>query len=69
MSERLRLAGQAQGGATLYSVLLAGLASLLARYAGQPDVCIGTVVSGRRGLGDGVERLVGCFINPLVRST
>lgn len=50
-------------GATLYMVLLAAYNILLARYTGQEDVVVGTVVSGRNHLD--LERMVGIFINTL----
>ncbi|MCR3750885.1 non-ribosomal peptide synthase/polyketide synthase [Lentzea californiensis] len=55
-------------GTILYSVLLAGCQALLARYAGQDDVAVGTVTTGRGR--PGLERLVGFFVNTVVlRST
>ncbi|HEY6321221.1 MAG TPA: condensation domain-containing protein, partial [Thermoanaerobaculia bacterium] len=51
-------------GVTLFMVLAAALATLLARYSGQLDVSLGTPVAnrGRRE----VERLIGLFVNTLV---
>ncbi|MGI5499875.1 non-ribosomal peptide synthase/polyketide synthase [Lentzea sp. CA-135723] len=55
-------------GTILLSVLLAGCQALLARYAGQDDVAVGTVTTGRDR--PGLERLVGFFVNTVVlRST
>ncbi len=55
-------------GTILFSVLLAGCQALLARYAGQDDVAVGTVTTGRGR--PGLERLVGFFVNTVVlRST
>src|SRR5207249_8203425 len=44
--ERLTRVGQAHG-ATLFMTLVAAVQALLSRYAGQRDVAIGTVTSGR----------------------
>ncbi|ALG07358.1 non-ribosomal peptide synthetase [Kibdelosporangium phytohabitans] len=53
---------------TLFSALLAGCQALFARYAGQDDIALGTVTSGR-GRTE-LERLVGFFVNTVVvRST
>ncbi|HSV65773.1 MAG TPA: amino acid adenylation domain-containing protein, partial [Mycobacteriales bacterium] len=53
---------------TLFTVLVAACQVLFARYAGQDDVAIGTVVSGRNR--PELERLVGFFVNTVVlRST
>ncbi|HWH00600.1 MAG TPA: amino acid adenylation domain-containing protein, partial [Pilimelia sp.] len=49
---------------TLFTVLVAACQALLARYAGQDDVAVGTVVSGR-GRPE-LERLVGFFVNTVV---
>ncbi|ANZ40481.1 hypothetical protein BBK82_35180 [Lentzea guizhouensis] len=55
-------------GTILFSVLMAGCQALLARYAGQDDVAVGTVTTGRGR--PGLERLVGFFVNTVVlRST
>jgi amino acid adenylation domain-containing protein/non-ribosomal peptide synthase protein (TIGR01720 family) len=55
-------------GTTLFTVLAAASQVLFARYAGQDDVALGTVVSGR-GRPE-LERLVGFFVNTVVlRST
>ncbi|HWS55882.1 MAG TPA: condensation domain-containing protein, partial [Pyrinomonadaceae bacterium] len=51
-------------GATLFMVLLAGFAALLARLAGRHDVAVGTPVAGR-GRAE-LEGLIGFFINTLV---
>jgi amino acid adenylation domain-containing protein/non-ribosomal peptide synthase protein (TIGR01720 family) len=53
---------------TLFSVLLAASHVLLARYSGQDDVAVGTVVQGRNR--PELQRVVGFFVNTLVlRST
>ncbi|HKH45137.1 MAG TPA: amino acid adenylation domain-containing protein [Thermoanaerobaculia bacterium] len=51
-------------GATLYQVLLAGFAGLLARWSGQSDLCVGAPLAGR-GRTE-VEGLIGLFVNTLV---
>src|SRR5439155_7415386 len=61
--EALHALGRSEG-TTLFMTLLAGLQILLARYSGQDDILVGTVVAGR----DRAETtaLIGCFINTLV---
>ncbi|TWP53632.1 amino acid adenylation domain-containing protein [Lentzea tibetensis] len=55
-------------GTTLFTVLIAACQVLFAKYTGQQDVALGTVVSGR-GRPE-VERMVGFFVNTVVlRST
>lgn len=49
---------------TLFMTLTAACQVILARYSGQPDVAVGTIVSGRTN--PSLERLVGCFVNTLV---
>ena len=49
-----------------HNTLLQGAwAVLLGRYSGREDVCFGTVVSGRPADLDGVEEIVGLFMNTL----
>ncbi len=50
-------------GTTLFMTLLAGLAALLGRHAGQEQVVIGTPIAGRNRRE--VEGLIGCFVNTL----
>jgi amino acid adenylation domain-containing protein/non-ribosomal peptide synthase protein (TIGR01720 family) len=55
-------------GTTLFTALVAVSQVLFARYAGQDDVAVGTVVSGRNR--PELSRLVGFFVNTVVlRST
>ncbi|GAB2781049.1 non-ribosomal peptide synthetase [Amycolatopsis magusensis] len=57
-----------QHGGTLFMTLLAACQLLFARWSGQDDVAVGTVVSGRERTE--LEDLVGFFVNTLVlRST
>ncbi|KFA88774.1 peptide synthetase [Archangium violaceum Cb vi76] len=51
-------------GATPFMVLLAGFSTLLSRYSGQDDLCVGTPVAGRDRTE--LEGLIGCFVNTLV---
>ncbi|HEY7200506.1 MAG TPA: condensation domain-containing protein, partial [Candidatus Dormibacteraeota bacterium] len=51
-------------GASLFVVLLAGFAALLARYSGQTDIAVGVPVSGRTR--PELEHLIGFFVNTLV---
>src|SRR5205807_6301860 len=55
--------GRRQGG-TLFMTLVASCKLLLARWSGQDDIAIGTVVSGRDRAE--LERLVGLFVNTIV---
>ncbi|VVJ19160.1 Polyketide synthase modules and related proteins [Amycolatopsis camponoti] len=60
------LAGEGDG--TLFMTLVAACQVLLARWAGQEDVAVGTVTAGRER--PELERLIGFFVNTLVlRST
>ncbi len=62
----LRRLGRAAG-ATLFMTLAAGFQALLARYSGEDDVGVGTVVANRRRRE--LEGLVGFFVNTLVLRT
>ncbi|WPB73717.1 non-ribosomal peptide synthase/polyketide synthase [Archangium violaceum] len=63
LSESLEKLGQHEG-ATPFMVLLAAFQTLLARYSGQDDVCVGTPIAGRRHAE--LEGMLGCFVNTLV---
>ena len=51
-------------GTTLFMTLLAAWQVLLARYAGQEDVCVGTPIANRNRVE--TESLIGFFVNTLV---
>jgi amino acid adenylation domain-containing protein len=59
---RVRALAAAEG-ATLFTVLLAGLRVVLSRWSGQDDVVVGTLVAGRTR--SEVEGLIGLFVNTL----
>ncbi len=52
-----------EAGATLFMTLLAGFELLLARWSGQDDLAVGTVVANRRRRE--LEGLIGFFVNTL----
>ena len=52
---------------TLFMMLAASLSLLLARHAGQNDICIGTPIAGRRHAE--TEGLIGFFVNTVVLRT
>ncbi|XYI02620.1 non-ribosomal peptide synthase/polyketide synthase [Sorangium sp. So ce1128] len=52
-------------GLTLNTVVQGAWALLLSRYSGEPDVVFGATVSGRSADVDGIEAMVGLFINTL----
>ncbi|MEW5926515.1 MAG: amino acid adenylation domain-containing protein [Gemmatimonadota bacterium] len=61
-----RLAELARGaGLTLGTLLQGAWALLLSRYSGEHDVVFGATVSGRSAEVEGVEEMVGLFINTL----
>jgi amino acid adenylation domain-containing protein len=63
LSTRIHELGMRHG-VTPFVVLLAAFGALLARYAGQQDVCVGTVVSGRTR--PELQGLIGYGVNTLV---
>ncbi|WDD98094.1 non-ribosomal peptide synthetase [Thalassomonas actiniarum] len=65
-SEQLQAFARGEN-ATLFSVLLAGLNTLMAKWTGEQDVVIGTVVAGRHQLE--LASVIGCFINVLTLRT
>ncbi len=64
-AELLKLANE--NGASLFMVLHAAFASLLARWSGQDDVVIGTVTANRNR--SELESIIGCFVNTLALRT
>jgi amino acid adenylation domain-containing protein len=56
-----------QEGVTLFMVLLAAFQTLLYRYTGQEDVCVGSPIANRNH--DEVKGLIGFFVNTLVLRT
>ncbi len=54
-------------GVTLYMALLAAFQTLLYRYSGQEDVCVGSAVANRTH--KEIEGLIGFFVNTLVMRT
>jgi amino acid adenylation domain-containing protein len=66
LTQQLKQLSQ-QSGATLFMTLLAGFATLLARYSGQDDVVIGAPIANRHR--SEVESMIGCFINTLALRT
>ncbi|MFU8872798.1 amino acid adenylation domain-containing protein [Micromonospora sp. SL4-19] len=66
LADRLRELSRRHG-ATLYMTVLAALQTLLYRYTGQRDLCVGTPVAGRTRTE--TEPLVGFFVNTVVLRT
>jgi amino acid adenylation domain-containing protein len=66
LTQQLKQLSQ-QSGSTLFMMLLAGFATLLARYSGQDDVVIGSPIANRHR--SEVESIMGCFINTLALRT
>ncbi|RKR92252.1 amino acid adenylation domain-containing protein [Micromonospora pisi] len=65
--DRLRTAAGATRGTTPFVTLLTGFKALLARYLGQPDVTVGTLVAARTHVE--LEPLIGYFANPVALRT
>jgi amino acid adenylation domain-containing protein len=66
LTASLRALSRAQG-ATLFMTLVASFKTLLYRYSGQGDLCIGTPMANRNRLE--IEGLIGFFVNTLVLRT
>ncbi|MFI5821203.1 non-ribosomal peptide synthase/polyketide synthase [Streptomyces rishiriensis] len=66
LTERLRARGR-EADATLYMTLVTACQILLARWAGQEDVTVGTVTAGRER--PELHDVVGMFVNTLVLRT
>jgi len=66
LSDALMTLSQRQG-ATLFMTLLAAFQTLLYRYTGQTDICVGTPVANRNR--SEIEELIGFFVNTLVLRT
>jgi len=62
LTEQLKQVAERQGG-TLYMVLLAAFQTLLYRYTGQSDICVGSPIANRQ-YGE-TEGLIGMFVNTL----
>jgi amino acid adenylation domain-containing protein len=62
LTDQLKTLAEQQGG-TLFMILLAAFNTLLYRYTGQSDICIGTPIANR--LYAGTEGLIGMFANTL----
>jgi amino acid adenylation domain-containing protein len=62
LTEGLKSLGGRQGG-TLYMVLLAAFQTLLYRYSGQNDICVGSPIANRQYAE--TEGLIGMFVNTL----
>ncbi|MFP2924079.1 amino acid adenylation domain-containing protein [Pyxidicoccus sp. 3LG] len=54
-----------QEGVTLFNTLFAAFATLLHRYTGERDLCIGSAFAARAGVRN-VENLIGMFVNAVV---
>lgn len=62
LTQQLNTLAHSQG-ATLFMTLLAGFYTVLFRYSGQDDICVGTPVANR--VRPEFENLIGCFVNSL----
>ena len=66
LTEQFKRLGQQQG-STLFMVLLAAFKTLMYRYTGQSDICIGSPIANRQH-GE-TEGLIGMFVNTLALRT
>ena len=66
LCERLR-ALSSESGVTLFMTLLAGFQTLLYRYCGEEDICVGITASNRPD--KALHNLIGFFVNTLVMRT
>src|SRR5919199_263585 len=66
LSQKLKALSQ-KSGVTLFMTLLAAFQTLLYRYTGQDDICIGSPIANRNH--SETERLIGFFVNTLVLRT
>ncbi len=64
LADPLKALGQAEGGATLFMVLLAAFNALLYRYTGQTDIVAGFLIANRNRTE--IEPLIGFFVNTLL---
>ncbi len=62
LTERIRQLARDKG-VTLFMILFAAMQTLLYRYSGQSDICMGTPIAGRTK--PELEHLIGCFVNTL----
>jgi amino acid adenylation domain-containing protein/non-ribosomal peptide synthase protein (TIGR01720 family) len=63
LSEELKALSRREG-VTLFMTLLAAFQTLLYRYSGQKEICVGTPIAGRNCAE--LEELIGLFVNTLV---
>jgi non-ribosomal peptide synthetase component F len=66
LSQKLKFLSQ-RSGVTLFMILLAAFQTLLYRYTGQSDICIGSPIANRNR--SETEGLIGFFVNTLVLRT
>ena len=66
LSQKLKTLSQ-RAGVTLFMTLLAAFETLLYRYTGQEDICIGSPIANRNR--SETENLIGFFVNTLVLRT
>ncbi|MDF5719764.1 MAG: amino acid adenylation domain-containing protein [Rhizonema sp. PD37] len=66
LTSRLKSLSQKQG-VTLFITLLAAFQTLLYRYSGQEDICVGSPIANRNR--KETHGLIGCFVNTIVMRT